>query len=170
MVFSVEISSPPPLTHTHTLTGEVVGKLCEACGVSAYLELEGILVTGVRYNLERDKEVVGEHPQLVDKLGTDGRPSSPSALNERVSVCVCVCVCVLVCSYFLQPLLLFDSVTNSVCLYVNAYQMRSVFESPSSSDLSSATVETHWPVVAQALARGLADNRSQVRTSFCVVL
>ena len=73
-----------------------MGKLCEACGVGAYQELEGILVTGVRYNLERDREVMGEHPHLVDKLGSDEPPSSPSGLNERVCVCVCACICVCV--------------------------------------------------------------------------
>ncbi len=70
------------LTHT----GEVIGKLCEVCGVSVYRELEGILVTGVRVNLDRDREVVNE--QQTEMVGGDGLPSSPSAFTEgsRVSV------------------------------------------------------------------------------------
>ena len=31
-----------------------------------------------------------------------------------------------------------------------------------SPDVSEATIESHWPKVAQSLARGLADNWSQV--------
>ena len=54
-----------------------------------YKELEGILISGVRYNLDRDQEAVKEHPDLLDKLGSDERSSSPSVLNERVCVYVC---------------------------------------------------------------------------------
>ncbi len=70
-----------PLTHT----GEVIGKLCVVCGVDVYRELEGMLVTGVRVNLDRDREVFDE--QQVEMVSGDGRPSSPSAFIEgsRVS-------------------------------------------------------------------------------------
>ncbi len=54
--------------------------------MSVYRELEGILVTGVRVNLDRDREVVNE--QQTEMVGGDGRLSFPSAFTEgsRVSV------------------------------------------------------------------------------------
>ena len=82
-------------TLTHHPSGEVVGKLCQHSGASVYKELEGILISGVRYNLERDQDTVKEHPDLLGKLGSDGRSFSPSVLNERVCICVCIRVSLL---------------------------------------------------------------------------
>ncbi len=46
------------------------------CGVGVYRELEGILLTGVRVNLDRDKETAEE--ELTQKMvGGEDRASSP---------------------------------------------------------------------------------------------
>ncbi len=57
------------------------------CGVGVYRELEGILLTGVRVNLDRDKETA--EVELTQKMvGGEDRASSPLAFKEgsRVSL------------------------------------------------------------------------------------
>ena len=89
------------------LSGEVLGNLCHECGPEIYRELEPVLLGGIKDNLERDQDLVIEHPQLVEKLSARQLPDVTE--NERVHLsfiytytCVvrvqcllCTCTCIM---------------------------------------------------------------------------
>ena len=62
--------------------GEVLGHLCSANGPDLYRELEPVLMSGIKDNLERDQDLITEHPQLMEKLS--GRQSPDPSEIERV--------------------------------------------------------------------------------------
>jgi hypothetical protein len=62
--------------------GEVLGHLCSTNGPDVYSELEPMLISGIKDNLERDQDLITEHPQLMEKLS--GRQSPDPAEIERV--------------------------------------------------------------------------------------
>ena len=70
--------------HVHVCVhvGEVLGNLCMECGPETFRELEPILLSGIKDNLERDQDLVTDHPQLVEKLS--GRQSPDATELERV--------------------------------------------------------------------------------------
>ena len=60
----------------------VLGDLCRKCGPEVYGELEPVLMSGIDDNLERDKNLITEHPQVVTKLPE--RQSYDQIESERV--------------------------------------------------------------------------------------
>ncbi|XP_064405972.1 uncharacterized protein LOC135351009 [Halichondria panicea] len=197
--FSRQVTSSVPLLLEETesrvriATGEVIGKLCEVCGVSVYRELEGILVTGVRVNLDRDREVVNE--QQTEMVGGDGRLSSPPAFTEGSrpsspsaaqifhdtagwkaleTYMLALKHAVRGCGPSFQPFITSEllELIFTTLEHTNRFVRETAFKLIAAivkvPDLSPSTTATHWPMVAQALASGLADNWSQVRMSASV--
>ena len=68
--------------HWFAAAGEVLGHLCSANGPEVYRELEPMLISGIKDNLERDQDLITEHPQLMEKLSSRQSPD-PSEI-ERV--------------------------------------------------------------------------------------
>ena len=64
------------------ILGEVLGHLCRHYGPDIYRELEPVLMSGIKDNLERDQDLITEQPQLLEKLS--GRQSPDITENERV--------------------------------------------------------------------------------------
>lgn len=64
------------------ISGEVLEHLCRHCGPEVYIELQPVLTSGIKDNLERDQDLITEHPQLMEKL--TGRQSPDPVENERV--------------------------------------------------------------------------------------
>ena len=62
--------------------GEVLGHLCFECGPEIFRELEPVLLSGIKDNLERDQDLITDHLQLVEKLS--GRQLPDATEHERV--------------------------------------------------------------------------------------
>ena len=76
--------------YTFESSGELLGHLCKECGSGVYQELEQVLENGIKENLERDQKLVGENPELIEKLSGGSSPS-PADEDDRVRSVVCAC-------------------------------------------------------------------------------
>ena len=68
-----------------SLSGELLGQLCQCHGVSVYCELKACLMSGIHDNLERD--FTGADPDLMEKLSRSRHSSEGEEdQEERVNM------------------------------------------------------------------------------------